>query len=152
MCLRPNRCRYNDFSLFDAKKAKKDITCFKVMKVEHYRIFFWFKRKKYSTPFQKVEVNNDIIAGKTAFNPAIQILIDGRSYSYMGRGAIHSYTNFNDANIVKQYLNGSHSCKNSVEYVVFQCRIPKGTLYLKGVDTNDYDSYGSDSLLFEKEL
>ena len=115
----------------DPKVATEDIVCWKLL-----------KRNKYTlvprTPFHLLYVTRDQIEGRKDFVPK-------RPYGYfnhprggvVGDGFIHVYLDKNSP-IDKLYLFNRLSPDKDDELLIYECVIPKGTVYYEGAD-NGYE-------------
>ena len=140
--------------------AKRDIVCYKVL-LQHQcntnpsNMFI-------VTPFKRCEITDTQLNGsspiKANFNPKTSEIYQNNSrllYSWdVGEGYIHTYRSKRAAkNAIFMYgldtdLFNSDWCKQDwVTYgVIYECIIPKGTKYYKGIDDADIRCYASEEI------
>lgn len=137
------------------KIAKRDIVCYKIL--NRTSCFNWDTHEveyMYTTPYQHTpinSVNDDIIKGIRCFEPDSStphissssdlFCLKGFKWTMRG-GCIHSYRYKKDANFMI----------NDFEQVIFECVIPKGTEYYKGIDAIGQENYASKKIRFVKQV
>lgn len=151
-------CLILDSEAIEAKVAKKDIVCYKIVCRE--------KKEgdiKYITPY----CHNIISSGSNLSNVPVVAKFDGNEISdsnfkkgtikttyydtfMIDGGAIHSFSNKKDAlremnTFFKVFLEDD--CKT---YFLAECIIPKGTLYYTGISGGDrHKDYASRELIYK---
>ena len=134
MCLRINGA---------PKVAEEDIICYKMLeecKLEGY---------KYKSPFQEQPIDNQIVYGFWQYvGLGDRSIKDINGYPSISEGYIHTY---------KALLVAEEMCiyytklfENDVH--LFECKIPAGTEYYEGVDSNFLSGYASERIVFVKKL
>lgn len=116
--------------------AKEDITCYKVVSYEK-------EKNKYYAYYRANPISNEVFDDK---KPYVAIgdgapepsKFFGTKYGYkFGSGYIHTFSNKNDTD---DYRFGGTR--------IFKCIIPKGTPYLKGIDSRERSTYISKQIIF----
>lgn len=131
-------CLYSKNKL---REAKRDIKCYKVLK--------YFRRLNYlRTPFAKFPVD---ITKKLKAEGLDSVILDENKIFIYGEGYIHTYKNIGDALSCMDHLNFTKP-NSDIEYKIYKCIIPKGTLYVKGNAYNTRTSYASKEIKFIKEI
>jgi len=127
-------CLYS--SKENANIAEEDIVCYKVL----YQPYIFVKH--YLTPYQYIEISNDIIDGKSYFIAKGEgnVIYDDKSRKYLVTdGYIHTYANLNMA---------EESLYLTANMVIFKCIIPKGTKFYVGWR----EDYASEKIKFIKKI
>lgn len=119
------------------KIAKKDIICYKVIDIENYSVF----NKDYQYDEHKTNKASNF------YELIIRILfyfVCRKKYLFIRyySGILHSFSSKNQAQYLLYKLNKTDS------YVIWECVIPKGSLYFEG----HYNEYGSRKLKLVRKL
>lgn len=121
----------------ELKVATVDIPCWKILSFE--------KLYGYETPFQHRKVPISVVCGTEPLmaneDVVVGIRADGE-FDY-GEGVIHSYA---------MGYNARYWLSISDNYHLFECRIPKGTLFAEGIDTNRDLGFASKKIVFVRKL
>lgn len=121
------------------KVSDKDIVCFKALLFKEWD---GLTDAHFLTPWKWLKVPSECIEGKIDFTP-----LDEETDIYysvlqnewkVGGGAIHTY--------VDKYDTERHS-----RGVLFECVIPAGTPYYKGIDSHGHRGYASRKIRFVKK-
>lgn len=125
-----------------AKVAEEDIICYKVLeecKLEGY---------PYMSPFQENLITSEIVCGLWPYVGLGDRTIkqDNCGQPIVSEGYIHTYKFKTVAEDMCQYL--TKHFENDCH--LFECKIPAGTEYYEGFDTNFLSSYASERIVFEK--
>lgn len=140
MCL---RCISNEELV-----AEYDIHCYKLVERGHAC------GCPYKTPFQDTHLTQDIVdgiipyvaegeKGITRSHPTIP-----DAFWIVEGGYVHSYVNYEDAKSMCDFCNEVYANL----YFVFECIIPKGTKYLKGITEFRDESYASEQMIFVRMM
>ena len=128
------------------KVAEKDIICYKMLEErDHDR----WKGYTYRSPFQELPIKDEIVLGLWQYvGLGDRPIKDINGYPSISEGYIHTY---------KTLLNAEEMCnyytklfENDVH--VFECKIPAGTEYYDGLDSNLLPGYASERIVFVKKL
>ena len=120
----------------ELKFATEDIVCWKVL--------YYTPRSGYETPFQHRKVSISVVCGSEPFMANEDVVVGLRAdgdFDY-SEGVIHSYA--------RDY-NARYWLSLSDNYHLFECRIPKGTLFAKGIDTNGDLGFASKEIVFVRK-
>lgn len=121
----------------ELKVATVDIPCWKILLLE--------KLSGFETPFQHRKVPISVVCGTEPFmaneDAVVELRADGK-FDY-GEGVIHSYS--------RDY-NARYWLSVSDNYHLFECRIPKGTLFAEGIDGNGDLCFASKKIIFVRKL
>lgn len=134
MCLRINSV---------PKVAEEDIICYKMLeecKLEGYT---------YHSPFQELPIKDEIVLGLWPYvGLGDRSIKDVNGHPSVSEGYIHTY---------KTLLNAEEMCnyytklfENDIH--LFECKIPAGTEYYDGLDSNLLPGYASERIVFVKKL
>lgn len=128
----------------DYKTAEEDIKCFKLLRKKTYDfVGFYIGEVVDIEKGQTIKCFNNNSIKKTTDMDLL------KNYPcVVGEGAIHSFVDVNGCNDVIEYYNGFYSTVASV----WECIIPKGAKYLKGVTFDNQESYVSSELQYIKNL
>lgn len=152
MCLYP----YKKYRL--PKKARKDIKCFKVLCTYGNVV---------ETPYQYVNLDKETLAGKKPFVSKILDMLENKMVETteakfrihhadsdtISCGAIHTFSLLEDARKDKEWLRLiSSSREEKCNYIIYECIIPQGTLYIKGLFDGDATSFASQQIKFVKQV
>jgi len=127
-----------------AKVAEEDIICYKML--EECKL----AGHPYMSPFRGNPIKHEIVYGLCPYvgegDGTIQV--DNCGHLIITEGYIHTYKTLLDAEelcnyCTKYYENDCH---------LFECKIPAGTEYYDGVDSNSISGYASERIVFIKEL
>ena len=127
--------------------AEDDIVCYKVVML--------CSDGEFITPFQKAVIPNAIISGKSPF-----LASGDKEITYwpifdeytVGQGYIHTY---------EELVSAVRFCKSEVmleenishvSYLIFECRIPKGTKYYAGWNDIYESSFASEKIIFKCQM
>lgn len=130
---------------YNYRNARRDIVCYKVMD----KIVGDYDNVHYTTPYQFMRVEDDIIEGKRLFEVEGKCKImrneDLPDKLLIGNGYIHTFKNLKDARMYVEFFTGR---------CIFECIIPKGVGYLSGKNglILSEDSYASKSIRFIREI
>lgn len=140
--------------------AKRDIVCYKVL--QQHQCNFNPNHTYIVTPFQHCEIVDTQLNGsspiKAKFYPITSVPYQNNSrllYSWdVGEGYIHTYRSKRAAkkaifaySLDSDLLNPNWNEQNWVTYgVIYECIIPKGTKYYKGIDDADIRCYASEEI------
>lgn len=130
MCLRLLEYKKNSI-LF--KVAKEDITC--------YKLLLRIPPNSLYTAYRGFPVEGEYLKAKGLPN-----IKRSRKGYYLEEGVIHSFANLPTAHLAALL----HDC-NFANSVIYECIIPKGTLYCEGL-FDDYRSYGSKQIKLIKNV
>lgn len=134
MCLRINSV---------PKIAGEDIICYKML--EECKL----KEYTYKSPFQELPIDNQIVYG---FWPYVGLgdrsIKDINGYPSVSEGYIHTYKILLVAEEMCNYY--TKLFENDIH--LFECKIPAGTEYYDGVDSNSLSGYASERIVFVKKL
>ena len=143
-----------DASEFESRsmyKAKKDITCYKVVRCRKMG-----PTTTYSMAIGNVEIPEPVIQESYNMLQAIdkpKITVNCREYPNLRmkveRGYISSFGNKGDAEKYAEYLRKVHNFKR---LIVFECKITKGSDYIEGVNEFGDKSYISKILSFVRDV
>ena len=124
------------------KKAEEDITVYKTLT---------FLSGKYCTPFICIPVPYNVVKGKVLF---VAKTLDGNNVTKVwlkkvyknkktvSSGLIHTFVDYDSAYASAKYWGDS----------LFECVIPKGTIYIEGTFDDEEPSYASTKIRFVKKL
>jgi len=126
------------------KVAEEDISCYKILeecKLEGY---------PYKSPFQENPIKSEIVYG---FSPYVgegdrTIKIDSYGYRIISEGYIHTY----QSKIVAKEIVNYYQSLFGKYFHLFECKIPTGTEYYDGFDSNLLSGYASERIVFVKKL
>lgn len=134
------------------KRAKKDITCYKVLRLDTYND----GTEVVYTPYQFSTVPKNVINGKKPFIAKTEkgstitdkMFEQGRHcYGAVFGRAIHTFATKNgaiyDADLLKTYFG--------TNCIIYKCIIPKDTLYYKG-DFGGIKSFASQKIIFKEKV
>lgn len=140
--------------------AKRDIVCYKVL--QQHQCNTNPSNTYIVTPFQQCEVTDAQLNGsspiKAKFYPITSVPYENNSrllYGWdVGEGYIHTYRSKRAAkkaifaySLDSDLLNPNWNEQNWVTYgVIYECIIPKGTKYYKGIDDADIRCYASEEI------
>lgn len=150
MCLYP----YKKYRL--PKKAKKDIKCFKVLRTYGNVV---------ETPYQYINLDKETLAGKKPFVSEILDMLEHKMVETteakfrihhadsdtISCGAIHTFSLLKDARKEKEWLLSLKEVKE-YNYIIYECIIPQGTLYIKGLFDCAETSFASQQITFVKQV
>lgn len=133
----------------EPKIAEQDITCYKVMMVMETPI-----KDVYRTPFQDKIVSIDVINGNKPYvanckGTAKRVVNSWKEYS-IDEGFIHTIRDLDDAKWLYKHINEYWVTSNTP--VLFSCKIPKGTKYFEGHDSNLKSGFSSEQIVFQEKL
>ena len=142
-------------------KCRVNLKCYKVFKVRYG--FLDRKKDEFYSPFngKKVPKINDVINGVVfeaeCNNAAMSIPVYAHGDLYeVDEGYIHTFANIEDAkaSIISKYFPHLHigDCE---AYEVWECVIPKGTDYYRGicpVSFNQYQGFASKKIKIVKQI
>ena len=122
----------------ELKVATEDIVCWKVL--------YYGLHPDYETPFQHQKVPESVVCGEEPFvadeNDSVVVGLRADGEFEYNAGVIHTY-------VLKYQANyWTYLSRNNV----FECRIPKGTLYVEGVDTNGDRCFASKKIVFVQKV
>lgn len=136
------------------KRAKKDIICYKVLRLVNND-----GTETVKTPYQFSKVPKDVINGKKTFTAKTdrgttvtdKMFEQCRRYfgdfGEVNKRAIHTFATKigakTDANSLKHYIGG--------KYVIYKCIIPKDTLYYEGY-FECKKSFASQKIVFKEKV
>lgn len=122
----------------ELKVATEDIVCWKIL--------YYNPRSGYETPFQHQKVPKSVVFGEEPFvadendSVIVGLRTDG-NFDY-NAGVIHTYVLKYQADYWT-YLSMDH---------LFECRIPKGTLFVEGVDSSGDCCFASKKIVFVRKV
>lgn len=128
-------CLYRD--TVKAKKAKEDITCYKVLLKDK-------RTGRLHSPYfrsYKWELNKEFVAKKASFITDTTI----------NDGYFHTFKNVETAIDMTIHINANITNINLTAFV-YQCKIPSSSSYFTGEDCDLRKGYASKKLIIEKEL
>ena len=123
--------------------AKKDIVCYKVLRVIYQNVFNHIEFLHYVTPFRLITIPDNVINGNVPYvalgkcatlRDLDECLID--------RGYVHTFAEYPQA----------WMANHPVGHAVFKCIIPKGTRYAKGIFADGFVSYASKKIVFVEKV
>ena len=128
------------------KVAENDIICYKML--EECQQERW-RGYTYHSPFQEIPIKDEIVHGLFPYvGEGDRSIKDVNGHPSVSEGYIHTY---------KTLLNAEEMCnyytklfENDVH--VFECKIPAGTEYYDGLDSNLLPGYASERIVFVKKL
>lgn len=129
MCLVIGRCG-------KIKESTEDITCYKILEKT---------KKGFITPYRMVpvDVESKIMRAEGEIKEYTEFDEEVKKVS---KGVIHTFKNLDDAYRELEFFMAT----STSEFKVYECIIPRGTLYYTGVYW-EYPSYGSVCIKFISE-
>ncbi len=125
------------------KVAEKDIICYKML--EECRL----EGYPYMSPFQGNPIKSEIVYGLWPYvGIGDRSIKDINGYPSISEGYIHTYQGKIVAEEMVEYFQNRF--ENDVH--LFECRIPAGTEYYDGLDSNLLLGYASERIVFVKKL
>lgn len=134
MCLRINSA---------PKVAEEDIICYKML--EECRL----EGYPYMSPFLENPITSEIVYGLWPYvGLGDRSIKDVNCYPSVSEGYIHTYKTLLTAEEMCNYYTKlfENDCH------LFECKIPAGTEYYDGVDSNSLQGYASERIVFVKKL
>lgn len=123
--------------------AKKDIVCYKVLRVTYQNVDNHLELLNYVTPFRLITIPDNIINGEAPFVACGKCTtIRTLDECLIDSGYVHTFAEY------PQHWMANHP----VMHVVFKCIIPKGTRYAKGIFADGFVSYASKKIVFVEKL
>lgn len=127
-----------------AKVAEEDIICYKMLeecKLEEY---------PYMSPFQENPIKPEIVCGLWQYVGLGDKTIkqDNCGQLNVSEGYIHTYK----FKAVAEEICNYYTNRFDNDCHLFECKIPAGTEYYEGLDTNFLSSYASERIVFVKKL
>lgn len=138
--------------------AKKDIVCYKILEKcpEDRRKFGC----KYVTPYVWYPIFDKVLSGEILFKAEGRCrLRNHEDKVWFDNGYIHTFVNREDAVVNREDAVMLAEHISSYEYCVYECVIPKGTRYIKGIFEvfgtpykKLYDTYASKNIRFIRKI
>ena len=126
------------------KVSKKDIICYKMLEECKLRGY------PYMSPIQENPIKHEIVYGLCPYvgegDRVIQI--DHCGHLIISEGYIHTYK----CKIVAEKIVNYYQNRFENNFHLFECKIPAGTEYYEGVDSNSLSGYASERIVFVKKL
>lgn len=120
----------------EIQQALEDVICYKNLQRVGDKLF---------TPYRMFPVNieSKILVSKGKIKKELSL---DSSREYIGQGVIHTFAHLKDA-----FGDALWALHCGCKYEVYECVIPKGTLYYTGL-TSGIPSYGSTCIKFIKKI
>lgn len=127
--------------------AEEDICCYKILD----------KKKIFKTPFQRYEVNNDVINGNENLKACYcdetkdnTPKLEDAGYK-IEDGFIHTINGKDESNTL--FCVTKKLFSDLIKHpILFECVIPKGTEYYSGIDNNFHHGYAAKEIRFVKQV
>lgn len=140
------------------KIAQNDIVCYKVIEeITSFNDWLGLWETTYLTPCWSKQVSKSVIKGNSDFTPDY-VLCQSVFRDEIKGGFIYTYKFSIGAVALRQRLLADsedfrHKDKKQINYLIYECVIPKGTKYLEGGDEITVCSaYASTAIRFVKKL
>lgn len=132
---------------FQRKVAEEDIHCYKIMRYQH---------GEYYTPYLDMQMeigtrydNRDEEDIKSSLKDYDIWFRNWKEYVKIKSGFFHSYVNYESADYFAKQFNANKL--QGVKYHVFYCVIPKGCVYIEGVEfCHNQPTYASKSIILKE--
>lgn len=137
-------CQYLTKNIKKYKKAKSDITCFKLLLDNNGKFLTFYQLSEVDLKEgQKIENFSN-----SSIKEIDNYLFKGLYFKRIDDGAIHSFCDYFE--VFKEVLSRRNIYASRM--VVMECVIPKDAFYIEGVDFSSNKTYCSSELKYIKEI